>query len=317
MATKVKGDAIKEGSIPLSALSNEVKDKIENAGGGADWNAKADEVGYIENKPFGKLKVNGEIFDVSQNPLIRNIRYFIPYDSSIIVFEPSKKIDYIRVHWVDNDVVWIDETIKIPNDYITSLETIKHVSETPLGSFDLDFEKTESEIRVYLTAQDESFSVRAESILGRIVVETITCLSDEYLPNTVLKTTSQTLSDTDKNQALANLGIDNTKYILSIAPSNTFNIREFIDKFGFIAELNDDGYGGYIGDLIVTNKELFLDKVLCCGFNTSLAKCIYVNNSAEVVFFFEEGLAKGSVKVGFAENDMNSEPTMIGWEPLG
>ena len=96
-----------------------------------------------------------------------------------------------------------------------------------------------------------------------------------------------------------------------------FNIREFIDKFGFIAELNDDGYGGYIGDLIVTNKELFLDKVLCCGFNTSLAKCIYVNNSAEVVFFFEEGLAKGSVKVGFAENDMNSEPTMIGWEPLG
>ena len=217
MATKVKGDAIKEGSIPLSALSNEVKDKIENAGGGADWNAKADEVGYIENKPFGKLKVNGEIFDVSQNPLIRNIRYFIPYDSSIIVFEPSKKIDYIRVHWVDNDDVWIDETIKIPNDYITSLETIKHVSETPLGSFNLDFEKTASEIRVYLTAQDELFSVSAESILGRIVVETITYLSDEYLPNTVLKTTPQTLSDTDKNQALANLGIDPVvlKYMLN------------------------------------------------------------------------------------------------------
>ena len=31
MATKVKGEAIKEGSIPLSALSNEVKNKIENA----------------------------------------------------------------------------------------------------------------------------------------------------------------------------------------------------------------------------------------------------------------------------------------------
>ena len=37
MSTKVKGETIKEGSIPLSALSNEVKDKIENAGGGADW----------------------------------------------------------------------------------------------------------------------------------------------------------------------------------------------------------------------------------------------------------------------------------------
>lgn len=34
MSTKVKGEAIKEGSIPMSALSTEVKDKIENAGGG-------------------------------------------------------------------------------------------------------------------------------------------------------------------------------------------------------------------------------------------------------------------------------------------
>jgi hypothetical protein len=33
-------------------------------------------------------------------------------------------------------------------------------------------------------------------------------LGDKYIPNTVLKTTPQTLSNTDKNQALANLGID-------------------------------------------------------------------------------------------------------------
>ena len=232
MATKVKGDAIKEGSIPLSALSNEVKDKIENAGGGADWNAQADEVGYIENKPFGKHKVNGEIFDVCQNPLIRNIHYFIPYDSSMIVFEPSKKIDYIRVHWVDNDVVWIDETIKIPNDYITSVQTIKCVSETPLGSFNLDFEKTESEIRVYLTAQDELFSVRAESILGRIVVETITCLSDEYLPDNILKITPQTLSNTDKNQALANLGIPRVLNINIYGIEDNLTIDELSEIFG-------------------------------------------------------------------------------------
>ena len=53
MATKVKGDKIKEGSIPLNALSTEVKDKIENAGGGADWNAQEGEAGHIKNKPFG------------------------------------------------------------------------------------------------------------------------------------------------------------------------------------------------------------------------------------------------------------------------
>lgn len=59
MATKVKGDAIKEGSIPLSALSNEVKDKIENAGGGADWNANEGESGYIKNRThYNKIKEN-------------------------------------------------------------------------------------------------------------------------------------------------------------------------------------------------------------------------------------------------------------------
>lgn len=36
MSTKVKGEAIKEGSIHMSALADEVKDKIENAGGDAD-----------------------------------------------------------------------------------------------------------------------------------------------------------------------------------------------------------------------------------------------------------------------------------------
>lgn len=32
MSTKVKGEAIKESSIPMSALNDEVKNKIENAG---------------------------------------------------------------------------------------------------------------------------------------------------------------------------------------------------------------------------------------------------------------------------------------------
>lgn len=43
MSTLVKGDKIKDGSIPYSALATEVKNKIENAGsgsGGADWNAQ-------------------------------------------------------------------------------------------------------------------------------------------------------------------------------------------------------------------------------------------------------------------------------------
>jgi hypothetical protein len=46
----IEGSNIKEGSIPLSALSIEVKNKIENAGGGADWNAKENEAGHILNR---------------------------------------------------------------------------------------------------------------------------------------------------------------------------------------------------------------------------------------------------------------------------
>lgn len=54
MATKVKGEAIKEGSIPLSALADDVKDKIENAG--ADWNAQNGEAGYIENRTHYRIR---------------------------------------------------------------------------------------------------------------------------------------------------------------------------------------------------------------------------------------------------------------------
>ena len=72
MATKVKGDAIKEGSIPLSALATEVKDKIENAGG-ADWNAQEGDAGYIKNKPFAKIPLFGYTFVIDEgnedNPL--------------------------------------------------------------------------------------------------------------------------------------------------------------------------------------------------------------------------------------------------------
>lgn len=49
METKINGEIIKEGSIALSALSSELQDNINNAGG-ADWNAQEGEPGYIENR---------------------------------------------------------------------------------------------------------------------------------------------------------------------------------------------------------------------------------------------------------------------------
>lgn len=132
----------------------------------------------------------------------------------------------------------------------------------------------------------------------------------------VVKTTPQKLSDTDKNQALANLGIDNTKYILSCVPNESFDIQEFINKFGFVAEVNDNGYGEYIGNLSITNKELFFDAVLCHDFDDGVSKCIYINNET-VSFMFMGNATNGHIVVIYHENDINSTPAYIHWEPLG
>lgn len=342
MGTKVKGEAIKEGSIPLSALATEVKDKIENAGGGANWDAAEGEAGYIENKPFGigeelipldmivkfsqlqKVSVDwaSNVFDVYLHPdpgYDSFISKDINPDADDILNIKEKGAGRVFGYSINNKMIYEEIDHNNFNQTLDGIDTqfdfvlgMKYSQDT-IGDTGNYFVVYEGVMYVIHNITYNKI-YNDESYMNVYHTEKI---HENYLPDTVLKTTPQTLSESAKNQALANLGIDNTKYILSVAPDNKFNIREFIDKFGFIAELNDDGYGGYIGDLIVTNKELFLDKVLCCGFNGSLAKCIYVNNSGEVVFFFEEGITKGRVKVGFAKNDMNSEPTMIGWEPLG
>lgn len=61
-----------------------------------------------------------------------------------------------------------------------------------------------------------------EDYLKSVLVKIETKMDEKYLPNTVLKTTPQTLENTAKNQALANLGIDPVvmKYL-----ANPFIIR--------------------------------------------------------------------------------------------
>ena len=54
MAIKVKGDKIKENSIPLNALSEEVQNKL-NEVVTPDWDAKENEAGFIKNKPFSYI----------------------------------------------------------------------------------------------------------------------------------------------------------------------------------------------------------------------------------------------------------------------
>ena len=120
MATKVKGDAIKEGSIPLSALSNEVKDKIENAGGGADWNAKQGEAGYIENKPFRKIKSKyneisniNSYFVITESAFYPTNNLFIKYNNKTVLLAKEKQ----EIYWGDGTTVQIhDATFFLADD---------------------------------------------------------------------------------------------------------------------------------------------------------------------------------------------------------
>ena len=407
MATKVKGDAIKEGSIPLSALATEVKDKIENAGGyeflldignnteehianwvkicndsrfyeyyegtypnykgnctlligasviqfeysviefdlsnirvggtifykysdteefprgnyietniatndpttitidqctfstsGADWNAQEGEAGYIENKPFSKKHISKVLND-----------YIYDGDWEHVIHAAADGLESINV--TDENIVFTSignyelthpfYVPKILGDYTVRN---KYGQQFTLGVVDYD-----NLLYVEIYGGDED--------ILHIEYDIVTFLSSTYIDDTVIKTTPQTLSDADKNQALANLGIDNTKYILSIAPNNDFDIQEFINKFGFVAEVNANSFGEYIGNLSITdNKELFIDKVLCYDLEDGLSKCMYVHNNT-VSFMYQGNITNGHVVIFYAENDINSTPIMICWEPLG
>ena len=192
MATKVKGDAIKEGSIPLSALSNEVKDKIKNAGGGADWNAQEGEAGYIENKPFGikycPWDSNDGEYSISGNKLM--VTY--PWFTSIMFKEP--KFDY-GLCVFDKDGNDYSETI---SDYDIAI------------FFDVTYVQSTHTLTI------ECSEGNIEDFIDCIKPTYVNHIEIDYI-DSVIKTTPQTLSNTDKNQALANLGIDPVvlKYMLN------------------------------------------------------------------------------------------------------
>jgi hypothetical protein len=178
MSTKVKGGAIKEGSIPLSALSNEVKDKIENSGGGAggaDWNAQEGEAGFIENKPFNE-PIHVTIPDTYQHTFhlakeITAVNILCDGSEDVCKFYPDKSKS---LQWECMDA---EHFFKFEWDGNGTLQIVETLAE--------------------------------ESLRGLIeITQEKGALNTNLIPDTVIKTTPQKLSDNDKNQALANLGID-------------------------------------------------------------------------------------------------------------
>lgn len=169
MSTKVKGEKIKEGSIPLSALSNEVKNKIAKP----DWGASIIDNGYIANKTHDA------------------------YFASIYYDKENNKGEYEVYNFGDKLLLRYNEK------YFTVYKNIPLTIDVYDGedTFVVDYNGS----TLFIT--DNNGMLQSE--YRRISVsETIIPLEEVFIPDTIIKTIPQKLSDTDKNQALANLGID-------------------------------------------------------------------------------------------------------------
>ena len=162
MATKVKGEAIKEGSIPLSALTDNVKELLNNS------------VGFKEFCGYISLDVPLEIQAYTGG-------------------------DYYYVK-IPNDIVEIEIGAGITPISYGPPFSIKYIS--------TNYPKAELSI---ITDYPEAHKNLKIPVFRGINSNEV------FIPDTVVKTTPQELSDDNKNQALTNLGIDPVvwKYIKS------------------------------------------------------------------------------------------------------
>lgn len=150
-----------------------------------DWNAKENEPGYIENKPF---YTEGDIRQIDVNG---------EYSILIGEFNIGDRID---VSW-DLDYYDTEEVFHGSASFV-----IQEEGEEPTQYYEGDnfYIRGGKSFEMYAYGADDP-------LYGKVTVMVngeIKTLEEKYIPNTVLKTTPQTLTDTDKNQALANLGID-------------------------------------------------------------------------------------------------------------
>lgn len=166
--------------------------------GGADWNAQEGETGYIENRThyvdltyFKHLTINKNDFDLSFDGSywIAEYNTLLNEDQLFVYCSAAGKEFYSPIG---------NSEIQLPNYmYVKTIDVF-----ADYGDF------VGRKLVVRNGAIDEEFRGESFYIADIWSYPHIKELSSIYLPNTVVKTTPQTLSDTDKNQALANLGID-------------------------------------------------------------------------------------------------------------
>ena len=176
---------------------DELRTKVENNNIAPDWNAQKGEAGYIENRTHyvtgtaETINVNGE-WSITKTNIIVN-------DDSII------------------DISW---NIDLMANHTEGSCRFTGTDESNSYSFDNDGFHIDFQNHGGLIDLDMWAFGGADPHYGTVTIGVdlkYKTLDEVYIPDTVVKTTPQTLSDTDKNQALANLGIDPVvwKYIMN------------------------------------------------------------------------------------------------------
>lgn len=176
----------------------------KNMGSFANWNAQEGEAGYIENKPFYDNISNIESIDFT-----RNSKYYF-YHNSLSGTMSLPKDRYLMynellagTHTGEKNIV------KVSNLQVGEYLYVRD----PEGIYDVVYEV------VYTDPEGSNIQISCSSNGPSIIqinelynfqvcdFNTIT-LNEKFIPNTIVKTTPQSLSDTEKNQVKQNIGIE-------------------------------------------------------------------------------------------------------------
>ena len=170
------------GDIYVEGVEGKIQDKLNTS---PDWNAQEGEVGYIENKPF----YGGNVIRTVGSGVIMSPKSFT------INNYYRAKITTFRYYNSEGEYTDIDFDLKTG-----FASTIVGDGFELYVSYNINYPNATIEfVELTLNGGWIAFFVDEYDMLK--------ALEDKYIPNTILKTTPQTLSSTDKNQALTNLGL--------------------------------------------------------------------------------------------------------------
>ena len=220
------------GDIYIEGVEGRIQDKLNTSTSVTlDWEAKEGEAGYIENKPFS-INHSGEILNDNFN-----INSFNPVEQINLYCD---NFDTIHVTY-NFDIMDIETEAFIKN--ISNTVILKHregISSDDIYFYN-DFDGSDfSGEALFINIENLKSMVSLKGYVTILINPEIKTLDSVFLPNTVIKTTPQTLSDTDKNQAFANLGIDPVVWKYICKPY-IFNSRDFNMQMPIPSELMQNG----------------------------------------------------------------------------